>query len=416
MAPGVLLMALHQRAVTGQFFESSQLHYYAASDGPAGCFRYGFGQDIGCLNEHGDFVRHNLSNGYGLVAAIKTTARRLLLHLQDPLNDELLGLLLLIGVVVAMVRCARLRPLALLPIVLVVAYCPFYFDGNYPAGGARFFSEALPCEMICGVVGWAELGRRWPTCERLVRLLPAASLALFGLNAHTDHELLRDREGGRPMFLEQDVAQVQAPAVVFVDTDHGFGLAYRPGARASEGELEFARYRGDLSDGLALQATGNVPAFLHHFDARTGQVEVQPFRPRNASSLCGSSLWPPLSQSGGFIATESSPNPACPFALTPSRTEAGSEFQFALPLGLLGQRIAPVVTSSDGAWELVISQADEVIARWDGEALTSGTSGSLASRGVLLERHTTGPLKLTLRHISSAPPKIGPTLVSLEVL
>lgn len=413
IAPGALLLLLHQRAVTGRLFQSSQLHYYANSDGPAGCFRYGFGQDIGCLNEHGDFVRHNLPNGYGLVAAVKTTARRLLLHVQDPLNDELLGLLLLIGVAIAAVRFARMRPIALLPIVLVLAYSPFYFDGNYPGGGARFFSEALPCELICGVVGLAELGRRWPLGERLVRALPALSLLLFGLNAHSDHELLRDREGGRPMFLQEDVAQLRAPALVFIDTDHGFGLAFRPGARAAEGELEFARYRGDLSDELTLQAAAKVPAFLHHYDAQTGLVELQPFRSHNVTSLCSSSLWPPLAQRRGFIATEASPNPSCPFALSVRSNQSGSEFEFELPQGLLGQRVAPVVRSTEESWELVISQADEVLARWDAKALASE---SLTSQAVLLERHVSAPLKLTMRHISDAPPKIAPTLVSLEVL
>ena len=413
VAPGVLLLLLHQRAVTGRFFQSAQLHYYANSDGPTGCFRYGFGQDIGCLNEHGDFVRHNLPNGYGLVAAVKTTARRLLLHLQDPLNDELLGLLLLIGVAIAAVRFARMRPIALLPIVLVLAYSPFYFDGNYPGGGARFFSEALPCELICGVVGLAELGRRWPVGERLVRMLPAAALLMFGLNAHTDHEQLRDREGGRPMFLEQDVAQLQAPALVFIDTDHGFGLAFRPEARAAAGELEFARYRGDLSDGFTLQDSGDVPAFLHHYDARTGVVKLEPYRPHKVTSLCSSSLWPPLAQRRGFIATEASLNPNCPFALSARSNQGGGEFEFALPQGLLGQRVAPVVTSSEESWELVISQAEDVLARWDAEALSSV---AVTRRAVLLERHGSAPLKLTLRNITSAPPKIAPTLVSLEVL
>jgi len=57
--PFALLLYAHQRLATGASFVSSQSLYYAVSDGPAGCFRYGFGDGIGCLHEHGDFVRHN---------------------------------------------------------------------------------------------------------------------------------------------------------------------------------------------------------------------------------------------------------------------------------------------------------------------------------------------------------------------
>ncbi|HEX7670829.1 MAG TPA: hypothetical protein VF395_14640, partial [Polyangiaceae bacterium] len=74
-APPILLFLLEQRAVTGTF-GSTQLAYYALADGPPGCFRYGFGQGIGCVFEHGDFVRAHLAHGYGMSAALGTTLRR----------------------------------------------------------------------------------------------------------------------------------------------------------------------------------------------------------------------------------------------------------------------------------------------------------------------------------------------------
>ena len=46
-----------QSVATGHALRAVQSAYYAASDGPPGCFRYGFGAGIGCLVEHGDFVR-----------------------------------------------------------------------------------------------------------------------------------------------------------------------------------------------------------------------------------------------------------------------------------------------------------------------------------------------------------------------
>src|SRR5262249_1448847 len=63
--PGLALLVLHQRAATGAFGASSQALYYAASDGPPGCFRFGFGDGIGCLGEHGEFVRARLEHGFG---------------------------------------------------------------------------------------------------------------------------------------------------------------------------------------------------------------------------------------------------------------------------------------------------------------------------------------------------------------
>src|SRR5439155_621225 len=74
-----------EHAATGSFFESTQRAYYATSDGPPGCFRMGFGDGIGCVHEHGDFVHARLEHGFGLVAALGTTLRRLHTHLSDAL-------------------------------------------------------------------------------------------------------------------------------------------------------------------------------------------------------------------------------------------------------------------------------------------------------------------------------------------
>ena len=86
MVPGILLLSLAQHAQTGSWFASSQEAYYAVSDGPPDCFRYGFGAGVGCLHEHADFVKAHLGGGYGLVAALGTTARRLKMHVGDVLN------------------------------------------------------------------------------------------------------------------------------------------------------------------------------------------------------------------------------------------------------------------------------------------------------------------------------------------
>ncbi|MCU0691223.1 MAG: hypothetical protein MUF54_07475, partial [Polyangiaceae bacterium] len=85
-APALVWLAIHQHAVTGSWWQLSQTAYYLLADGPAGCFRYGFGEGIGCRLEHGFYVESVLPDGYGLRAALRTTGRRLHLHLADVMN------------------------------------------------------------------------------------------------------------------------------------------------------------------------------------------------------------------------------------------------------------------------------------------------------------------------------------------
>src|SRR5262249_3492952 len=61
--PGVLFLLAANRAATGSAFTWPQLLYYATSDGPPGCFRYGFGASVGCVFEHKDFVASRLPHG-----------------------------------------------------------------------------------------------------------------------------------------------------------------------------------------------------------------------------------------------------------------------------------------------------------------------------------------------------------------
>ncbi|MEO7331365.1 MAG: hypothetical protein ABI193_22505, partial [Minicystis sp.] len=159
--PGIALLLAHQRAATGALGLSSQRLYYALADGPPGCFRYGFGAGIGCLGEHGDFVRHNLPEGYGALQAAATTLRRLKLHLVDPASFELWGLLVPLGAALGF-RELKVRLLAAAIVAQILAYAPFYFDGNYPGGGARFFADLLPLEHVLLALCMAEIAARRP--------------------------------------------------------------------------------------------------------------------------------------------------------------------------------------------------------------------------------------------------------------
>ena len=64
LAVPLALLFGYQSRVTGDAFRPAQSVYYALTDGPIGCFRYGFGRGIGCQFEHGPFVAARLPNGY----------------------------------------------------------------------------------------------------------------------------------------------------------------------------------------------------------------------------------------------------------------------------------------------------------------------------------------------------------------
>ncbi len=362
-APALALFAMHQHAVTGAWATSSQQLYYAVSDGPAGCFDYGFGANIGCLGEHEAFVRHNLPDGYGFMAALKTTLRRLSLHVQDPLNDEVLGVALLAGVVVAFRRVREVRALALAPLVLVLAYVPFYFDGNYPGGGARFYAEALVVEIVVGTVGLSALAQTRLRLQRRPFMLVAASLIGFAINAHTDHELLRDREGGRPMWQPSDTRHIEGPALVFMNTDHGFALAHRPSAIASRGDVEVVRLRGDITDRLVFESR-QVPAFRHQYDIETGLVIVSPFTPEHSDRLCGATLWPALEQHGGYAkVADAADDETCHGALAVTAAHEDASVSFELPAQLASHAVRPVVDANVPG-TLTISDGSGLLAAW----------------------------------------------------
>jgi hypothetical protein len=300
--PGVALFFLHQRAATGAWLASSQTLYYASSDGPPGCFRYGLGPGIGCLHEHGDFVEKYLPDGYGPLAALGTTLRRLARHAVDATNAEPLAIATAGALFSARGRATR--ALLVAPVALVLAYAPFYFDGNYPGGGARFFADALPIEHVALALavprfaGWigARRARSFETVRGAAVLVGFALLG-FAFRAHVDHESLRDREGGRPMFEARALRDAGVTSgLLFIDTDHGFSLAFDPDARADRGGLEVARWHGDATDRLLFEARGRPPAFTYDYDLESGRATVVSFVPPEVSRIEGETLWPALEQ------------------------------------------------------------------------------------------------------------------------
>ncbi len=292
-----LLLATEQRVATGAWLEPTQLAYYAVADGPPGCFRYGFGPSIGCLFEHGDFVRAHLAHGYGVLAALGTTLRRLKMHLSDAGNLELFFAALVYSMAAAL-RGGRGRLAAMGVLGIVLVYVPFYFDGNFPGGGARFYADALPLEHVLLAWGLHRL--------QLARVALPAALAGFSLHTAYDHRRLADREGGRPLFEESALLAAGVHrGLVFVDTDHGFNLGHDPGARSASTSVVVARRRGDAHDAILWDQLGRPHAFVYEVSTTSQRAA-----PRVLSLTLGlartvrleaEAEWPPLSVEGGFV-------------------------------------------------------------------------------------------------------------------
>ena len=317
--PGVFLLLLSQRAVAGSWLASTQRLYYAISDGPPGCFRWGFGKGTGCLFEHGEFVDARMRGGYGLVEATMTTLRRLHHHLLDIANLEPLALLVLVPALLRRRHAARSAASAILPATALVglqvlAYAPFYFDGDYPGGGARFFADVLPIEHALAAVGVATLVAR-------ARVVPVAfvrgafavlalALAGFAVHASFEHGKLRDRDGGRPMFEPDVLARASVTSgLVFVDTDHGFALGHDPSARPTD-RVVVARLRKDDRDRMLFEALGRPPTWRYDLEppvapATENTPKLTPWAPPESGALLrfeAEAEWPALLQERGFAA------------------------------------------------------------------------------------------------------------------
>lgn len=282
--PGVCLLLVQQRVLTGSFFGSTQLAYYAAADAPAGCFRYGFGTGAGCRFEHGDFVARFLPHGYGLAQA----ARNLFVHLGlfsvDATNT--VPLTLLAGYATFKHRRSPLGLLGLGVVLQALAYVPFYFDGNYPGGGARFLCEAIPLCQVLVARALVDLGA--------ARLAAPLALAGFVLHARHGHEALRDREGGRPMFEPEVVERAGVThGLVFVETDHGFNLGHDPGVASASSGIVVARLRKDAHDRQLYENSGRPPSYRYVYDVEGGAPpRLLPYVPEPSGRLEAEAEWP----------------------------------------------------------------------------------------------------------------------------
>lgn len=331
LAPGIALLLLYQRSATGSLLASTQLAYYALADGPPGCFRYGFGRGIGCLYEHGEYVRARLANGYGIREALGVTVRRLAVHCIDIANAAPLALLCPAGAWFARAD-RRVRALFFACLGLMFAYSPFYFDGSYPGGGTRLFADLLPFEHVLLAIALVRL--EWSAVA-----LPL-SLAGFAIHASFAHRALAEREGGRPMF-ESDVLQRAGVdhGLVFVDTDHGFNLGHDPGQLDAHTRVVVARYEHDAHDWSLWNRLGRPPSFRYSYDAGASrsQGELIPYLPPVGTALRfeAEAEWPPLAVQGGWVQPDFVPcaSNGRGLRLHPTSPAASVSLDFELPAG-----------------------------------------------------------------------------------
>ena len=300
LLPGIGLLLLYQHAATGSYWSSTQLSYYALADGPPGCFRYGFGAGIGCLFEHGDYVRARLPHGYGLREALGVTIRRLAIHCIDVANAAPLILLCPIGAWLG--RALRGVPsLFFGSLLLMFAYAPFYFDASYPGGGARLFADVLPLEHVLLAIALVRL-------EWTAFALPL-SLAGFAVHAAFSHRALAEREYGRPFFDAGDLSRAGIThGLVFVDSDHAFNLGHEPGQLDSKQHVVIARYQHDAHDRLLWLRLNRPPSYRYELsaDQAGARARISPYSPSEESGLRfrAGADWPPLSVWGGWVSHE----------------------------------------------------------------------------------------------------------------
>lgn len=311
-AAPLVLLGMHQAATTGSLLVSSQRAYYALADGPAGCFRYGFGEGVGCMVEHGTYVRDLLPNGFGLLEALRVTGRRLVLHVEDVLNLPMAIVLVPLGAWAGW-GSRRTRVLAVVVAGQVLAYAPFYFDGNYPGAGARFFADAIPSEHVLAalaVVWWTDRIRGELKLGWGAAVTSSLMLAGFALFNAPKHAALRDRDGGRPFF-EPGVVRAAGvrTGLLFVDSDHGFNTGFDPSVRDARAGLVVARARHDDHDRLLWARLNRPEAWSYRWvpwDKSPAPPSLDAWRPRTESDdewvFEGEAEWPPLDQRGGYAA------------------------------------------------------------------------------------------------------------------
>jgi hypothetical protein len=209
----------------------------------------------------------------------------------------------------------------------------------------------------------------------------ALALAGFAFRAGFDHAQLREREGGRPFFEPAALARAGVTrGLVFLDTDHGFALAFDP---APSSGLAFARYRGDDLDRMAWEAFGRPPAFRYRFHvppSGVAEVGVEPLTltpiaddvPLNVE---GESLWPPVAQERGWAFPAWAAGTGASADRWLALEGAGAAVTVALPARWFACRPLQAHLLGDGRGQARVISAARLAVEGTGVALDRVTAG-----------------------------------------
>jgi hypothetical protein len=181
-------------------------------------------------------------------------------------------------------------------LALMLAYAPFYFDGSYPGGGARFFADVLPLEHVLLAIALVRLN--WTALA-----LPF-SLVGFALHASFSHRSLAERDYGRPEFDPSVLASAGIDhGLVLVETDEGFNLGHVPGDRDAAHHVIVARSHRDAHDRALWLSLGRPPMYVYATHAFAGSFVTDTYErdPADLSSRFEAEAeWPPLAVWGGW--------------------------------------------------------------------------------------------------------------------
>lgn len=223
LLPGLCLVLLQHERLTGSWWLSPQIAYYARADGPVGCFGLGLGK--GCHFEHADVVAMQGGQGLTLAWAALNTLHRFHWHALDVAHFEPLFALGVVGAWWLRPRPSAWPGLGVL-CILPLGYSLFYFNGSYPGGGARLFSEMLPLWHVALAVALVRL--------QAVRLGLVASALGFATHAWVSHAALATAHfGPAPSGLAHALAQLEGQALSSEEPGQKPAAAATAGAAAS---------------------------------------------------------------------------------------------------------------------------------------------------------------------------------------
>lgn len=152
------------------------------------------------------------------------------------------------------------------------------------------------------------------------------------------------------MFEASRQPSVNGPAMLFIDTDHGFNLAFDPKNSLGTNQWHVVRTRGDALDVFAWQARGKPAAYRYEYPLGTKEsvprVVPYPLDPNRPLVVEAENLWPPAAQKQGYALMPWSSG-ACVsggrwLVVTPDRSDKPASVTLDLPASFLaGRRVTP---------------------------------------------------------------------------